>query len=593
MNLKSILRILIGAILIICTQYTYADKTPIISIIIDDIGNNLENGQRALKLPSNVTLSILPNSAHSIALNNQAFNMKKEVMLHTPMQAIVHHNIGRGGLNLGMSKKQFIYTLRKDLDSLPYKQGINNHMGSLLTQSSQAMEWLMEEIQDKELYFVDSRTSANTVAEKFAKKHHVPTIRRDVFLDDIVSPEAIDKQFKRLLRIAKSKGYAVAIAHPHPTTLDYLEKVIPKLKDHGYKLVPVSQLIAFKANKPNITSMFAANKIKHLKNATNIKMFVPKTRKNPDSQFVQRQAGKIIDHARLQKRTHAKHDQLQQRQTVSKEKHQREARRIDSYKYSDLKTAQQAILQRSVQAKPHKIKLPRNPFRSKRAKKENIAEPEHQHATLTVNKSKQHTVKHAPLKTFKTNLAEHKAKRTKYKRVLKAEKSTEARRKVVVAYQPNVIKHVVPKPTIQTTRTKPKRTTRQMAREGITISKYKSLAIEEKMVTVEKRPTVKRKPQTKKPRLVAQRKPQIQKPRLVVQRKPQIQKSHFVVQRKPKIQHKKVVQKQIRIAKPKVVAKKKPTKQNQQIIAKRGSGGGNVIIFGNASQIEYPEEIVF
>lgn len=219
-------------------------QRPVIAIIIDDVGENLRYGERAVELPGPLAYSFLPYMDYVRPLAIMAHKRHKEVMLHLPMQAVDGRDIGPGGLTLDMTRRELIQTVRDDLDAVPYVEGINNHMGSLLTQSPGTMQWLMRAIGKRgDLFFIDSRTTDMTVAQQVANENRVPTLSRDVFLDDDLTTRAIAHQFQRLLAVARRQGWALAIGHPHPATLAYLEKRLPRLGGDGVDLVPVSYLI--------------------------------------------------------------------------------------------------------------------------------------------------------------------------------------------------------------------------------------------------------------------------------------------------------------------------------------------------------------
>lgn len=220
------------------------DKFSRIAIIIDDLGYNLHHGTEAALLPGAVTLSILPYSPYSRNIAEAAAKQHKEIMLHAPMSSIWDKPLDPGGLTVNMEKEDFIATLSASLEKLPNIQGLNNHMGSQLTQESQPMTWLMEELRQRDLYFVDSRTIASSLAWETALNYGVPTTRRDVFLDNDTSYPAITRQFEKLLAIAKRRGQALAIAHPYPETLQFLETALPMLEQHDIRLVPVSDLLS-------------------------------------------------------------------------------------------------------------------------------------------------------------------------------------------------------------------------------------------------------------------------------------------------------------------------------------------------------------
>jgi polysaccharide deacetylase 2 family uncharacterized protein YibQ len=215
---------------------------PVIALIIDDLGNSLHLGQRALGLPGNVTYSILPHTPYGRQLANEAHRAGKEVMLHLPMSNVHQRNSGAGELTATMPRRLFEARLQRALADVPHVQGINNHMGSELTQLEGPMNWLMRSLQCYRLYFVDSRTSHRSVAQEAAKRLAVNNIGRDIFLDHHANEESISAMYDKLLAMARSNGQAVAIAHPHPVTLAHLEQVLPELESQGIRLVNPSQL---------------------------------------------------------------------------------------------------------------------------------------------------------------------------------------------------------------------------------------------------------------------------------------------------------------------------------------------------------------
>jgi uncharacterized protein len=218
--------------------------TPSIAIIIDDLGNKLHQGERAVQLPGPVALSFLPHTPHTEVLANQAYAAGKEVMLHLPMESETGTRMGPGGITSHMTEQQVQQTTRGALASIPHVSGLNNHMGSLLTRHPGAMAWLMDTVKEHGgLFFVDSRTTGKTVAMAAAIERELPTAMRDVFLDHVPDKRAIRKEFRRLIRLAKKHGYAVGIGHPHPATMAVLKQELAKLDSSGVKLIPVSQIV--------------------------------------------------------------------------------------------------------------------------------------------------------------------------------------------------------------------------------------------------------------------------------------------------------------------------------------------------------------
>ncbi|GAB4350746.1 MAG: divergent polysaccharide deacetylase family protein [Gammaproteobacteria bacterium] len=241
-----------GAALLIAALSLWASvaqagtPTPTIAIVIDDMGDRLRSGMRAVNLDGAVTCAILPGTPYARPLAEAAHGRGKEVMLHLPMEATDDHPLGPGAVTLHMTRNEFVRTVTQDIDSLPYISGINNHMGSLITRHPGHMQWLMELMQSyPDLFFLDSRTTVKSVAQRIAREFDIPNTRRDVFLDDDPSPEAVARQFERLIEIAKRKGTAVGIGHPHGSTLSLLEQRLPGLTEReGVRLVPVSQIIS-------------------------------------------------------------------------------------------------------------------------------------------------------------------------------------------------------------------------------------------------------------------------------------------------------------------------------------------------------------
>ena len=215
-----------------------------IAIIIDDMGRQLAAGRRVLALPGPVACAFLPHAPHTDSLARSAYARDKEVLLHLPMQAMESRRLDAGALRLDMTQRAFLTTLQDNLGRVPHVQGVNNHMGSLLTRHPGHMLWLMQALREQDgLFFVDSRTSRHTIARQIAREQAVPSVERDVFLDDDSSVQAVRTQFARLLRLARQQGSAVAIGHPHPSTLQVLEAQLPRLSEQGVRLVPVSRLV--------------------------------------------------------------------------------------------------------------------------------------------------------------------------------------------------------------------------------------------------------------------------------------------------------------------------------------------------------------
>lgn len=225
-------------------EFIVSTAQPAIGIIIDDMGNQFWLGHRAVNLAGNFTYSFLPHAPHVAALSKAAHELNKEIMLHLPMQAESGRKLGPGGLTQAMSEESFIHVLDGNINSIPHVAGFNNHMGSLLTKSQLWMKRLMREVAARNnLFFVDSKTTSESVALKVARAEGLRSIPRDVFIDHKMTEDFIYGQLENLISTAKKKGTALAIAHPKKLTLSILEKWLPELKAKGVQLVSVSKLI--------------------------------------------------------------------------------------------------------------------------------------------------------------------------------------------------------------------------------------------------------------------------------------------------------------------------------------------------------------
>lgn len=220
-----------------------AAALPKLVLIIDDLGDNLALGQRTVDLPGAVNVAILPHTPYAVTLARHAHAQGKTVMLHTPMTNHSHRRPGPGTLRPGMQRSEFLTVLRSNLDSVPYIEGVNNHMGSELTEQPLPMTWLMRELRQRGLFFVDSRTTRFTTAEHQAVLQGVPNLRRHVFLDHQRDKAAITAAYENWLKKAKRHGVAVAIGHPYPETLQVLEQRLPGLLLRGVELIPASKAL--------------------------------------------------------------------------------------------------------------------------------------------------------------------------------------------------------------------------------------------------------------------------------------------------------------------------------------------------------------
>jgi polysaccharide deacetylase 2 family uncharacterized protein YibQ len=168
----------------------------------------------------------------------------KEVILHLPMEPREALAPGPGQIDSHMPALEMRATLDYDLSTVPHAIGINNHMGSLLTTHPAAMDWLMRELRARNLFFIDSRTHADSIALATARAHGVPALERQVFLDRDPAPQAVAAELARLEQLARRNGYALAIGHPYASTLAALERWLPELQQRGIHVIPLATRLA-------------------------------------------------------------------------------------------------------------------------------------------------------------------------------------------------------------------------------------------------------------------------------------------------------------------------------------------------------------
>ena len=217
---------------------------PKLAIILDDLGNDREAAEAVFALHYPLTISVLPYHAHSTEIAEEAQRRGLEVMLHLPMRAIANETPEAHQLEAGMSGEEVARALNGMLESVPTASGVNNHEGSLATTDAKLMGELMPLLKHRDLFFVDSRTTAATVAFEEAERAGVRSGFRNVpFLDDLQDVAAIRRQLELALRGAKERGAAIAIGHPHAETLRALKEVLPRAEAEGVRLVFVSELV--------------------------------------------------------------------------------------------------------------------------------------------------------------------------------------------------------------------------------------------------------------------------------------------------------------------------------------------------------------
>jgi len=227
------------------TNKISSDNKPIIAIIIDDMGVNRAMSKAVLdNIKKPVTLSFLPYGSDLQEQVDRAKKDKHEVILHLPWEPYsIGANPGPNALMTDDTSEEILSKLAVNLNSFKGYDGINNHMGSKFSRYPTGIELVMEELKKRNLFFLDSLTDSNSIAETIAHKYSVPTTHRNIFLDHVDSEEFVEHALNEVERIALETGSAVAIGHPKQATINGLKKWLPSLAKKGFKLVTLKEVI--------------------------------------------------------------------------------------------------------------------------------------------------------------------------------------------------------------------------------------------------------------------------------------------------------------------------------------------------------------
>ncbi len=222
-----------------------ATRLPRVAIVIDDLGRSLKSAADFAALDIPLTFAVFPELPESRAVAEFFSSRQRDIVLHMPMEPrdYPQQDPGPGAVFMDTSESELRQLLLDDIDSVPGIIGINNHMGSRLTEDSQKMAQVMAVIKGRGLFFLDSRTIADSVAYRSAVKAGIPALQRDVFLDNERNVVKILEQFQVLIEIARVKGEAIGIGHPYPETLQALTRVKEIVAAAGVEIVPVRKFI--------------------------------------------------------------------------------------------------------------------------------------------------------------------------------------------------------------------------------------------------------------------------------------------------------------------------------------------------------------
>lgn len=221
-----------------------------IAIVIDDVGVVHDRSLRSIEnLPPEVTLAFLPYGEATASLSKKAFEMGHEIMVHLPMQPKLSAdgkvvNPGEGALYTNLSLPEISSLVTKNITDLaPIAVGVNNHMGSSFTEWYEGLDAVFKVLETHELMFLDSVTTAKSAASKAVQQYDIPFLKRDVFLDHIIEKTKIREALEKSVRIAKKRGSAIAIGHPHTETTDAIMLWAKTLEARNIQLVPITALI--------------------------------------------------------------------------------------------------------------------------------------------------------------------------------------------------------------------------------------------------------------------------------------------------------------------------------------------------------------
>ncbi len=216
-----------------------------IAIVIDDLGFSIDRARDILNINVPVSFAVLPYRTYSTEIANEANAMGRDVLLHLPMEPADYpkYDPGEGSIFLSMSDEEISGQVAMDIEAVPHIIGVNNHMGSKFSENREKMAVVLNAVREKELFFLDSKTSPKTTGFSLAKEIGLRALDRNVFLDNDQDVAYTVTKFEELIEIAKKHGSAIAIGHPHPTTIAALEKMVERFESEGIEVVPVSSLL--------------------------------------------------------------------------------------------------------------------------------------------------------------------------------------------------------------------------------------------------------------------------------------------------------------------------------------------------------------
>ena len=220
------------------------DTRPKIAIVIDDMGASPKRTEGIITLKAPLTASFVTFAPQLDKQVKQSVQSGHEIIIHVPMQPHADIFVSKDVLTIDMSEDQIIENFAEMLAKFENVKGINNHMGSLFTEHAEKLAPVMKSLAENHLFFLDSKTTAQSKVEEVAQEYGVPYLSRNVFLDNENDLAYILQQLEKTEKIAKEKGYAVAIGHPKTKTVEALGLWLKTLDDKNLVLVPLSQMLS-------------------------------------------------------------------------------------------------------------------------------------------------------------------------------------------------------------------------------------------------------------------------------------------------------------------------------------------------------------
>lgn len=271
--------------------FAYSAHAGQLALVIDDFGYRPTEEHKVIALPNTISIAVLPDAPYSRSMATLAHQAGHEVLIHLPMAPMSKQPLEVNTLTPEMSLTQVQSIIEHAIHQVPYAVGLNNHMGSRMTSSLPAMQKVMSVLNHHQLYFLDSVTIGNTQAVNAARGTSVKVLKRNVFLDDTQNEADIRYQFQRAIKLAQRNGSAIAIGHPHPSTVRVLQQLLPTLPN-DIKLVKLSQLlnrpatatVSLPSSKPTLAVHCPRTRpLRQLKPAEGVMIIYTSVR---DSQFI-------------------------------------------------------------------------------------------------------------------------------------------------------------------------------------------------------------------------------------------------------------------------------------------------------------------